>query len=81
MNMLLSTHSIDTAVIKMQERNVETCRYELSTMAVGLLFHIRDPHNYKVQCSMVIALARLQAQGKNSEPASKARYFVKRPFS
>jgi hypothetical protein len=26
-------------------------------------------------------LARVQAQGKNSGPASKARYFVKRPFS
>ena len=26
-------------------------------------------------------IARVQAQGKNSEPASKARYFVKRPFS
>jgi hypothetical protein len=51
MNMLPS-HSIDTAVIKMQERNVETCQYDLSTMAVGLLFH----HNCKVQCCMVIAL-------------------------
>jgi hypothetical protein len=26
-------------------------------------------------------LAHVQAQGKNSGPASKARYFVKRPFS
>jgi hypothetical protein len=26
-------------------------------------------------------IARVQAQGKNSGPASKARYFVKRPFS
>ena len=34
-----ATHSIDTAVIKMLERNVETCRYDLSTMTVGLLFH------------------------------------------
>ena len=28
------------AVIKMLERKVVTCRYDLSTMAVGLLFHI-----------------------------------------
>jgi hypothetical protein len=26
-------------------------------------------------------IARVQAQGKNSGPASKTRYFVKRPFS
>jgi hypothetical protein len=38
MNMLRSTRSIDTAVIKMLERNVESCRFDLSTMAVGLLF-------------------------------------------
>ena len=56
MNILPSTHSIDTAVIRMQERNVETCQYDLSTIAVGLLFHIRNPHNCKVQCCIVIAL-------------------------
>jgi hypothetical protein len=27
------------------------------------------------------SVACVQAQGKNSGPASKARYFVKRPFS
>ena len=29
----------------------------------------------------MVLLARVQAQGKNSGPASKTRYFVKRPFS
>ena len=34
-------------------------------------------YNNKVGC----IIAHMQAQGRNSGPASKARYFVKRPFS
>ena len=71
MNMLPS-HSIDTAVIKMQERNVETCQYDLSTMAVGLLFH----HNCKVQCCMVIALHDLQEHSEVSEVGGRSADFT-----
>ena len=50
--------------------------------------NIPTVHNSEIHCYIVksnnlstIFVARVQAQVKNSGPASKARYFVKRPFS